>query len=174
MNERKLQEQIVEELNACAELAAGGAKAFVEDQLSLIDLVSEHLLNGVALVVVTPDMTRSGSSAEGIPATGPVLVQCEEVRDTLEIIPSLYLLTHDPREVFRGNIIDLAMAWADEQPVGAIAAIKAACDKQMVAVMDVIPEAGQKLQKSMMKLNFGEKKIKKSPQIIHIVIKIYV
>jgi hypothetical protein len=81
MNERKLQEQIVEELNACAELAAGGAKAFVEDQLSLIDLVSEHLLSGVALVVVTPDMTRSGSSAEGIPATGPVLVQCEEVRD---------------------------------------------------------------------------------------------
>jgi hypothetical protein len=81
MNERKLQEQIVEELNACAELAAGGAKAFVEDQLSLIDLVSEHLLSGVALVVVTPDMTRSGSSAEGIPATGPVLIQCEEVRD---------------------------------------------------------------------------------------------
>jgi hypothetical protein len=102
------------------------------------------------------------------------LVTGAAVRDTLEIIPSLYLLTHDPREVFRGNIIDLAMAWADEQPVGAIAAIKAACDKQMGAVMDVIPEAGQKLQKSMMKLNFGEKKIKKSPQIIHIVIKIYV
>jgi hypothetical protein len=81
MNERKLQEQIVEELNASAELAAGGAKAFVEDQLALIDLVSEHLLCGVALVVVTPDMTRSGSSADGIPATGPVLVQCEEVRD---------------------------------------------------------------------------------------------
>jgi hypothetical protein len=72
------------------------------------------------------------------------LVTGAAVRDTLEIIPSLYLLTHDPREVFRGNIIDLAMAWADEQPVGAIAAIKAACDKQMVAVMDVIPEAGQK------------------------------
>lgn len=81
MNERKLQEQIVEELNASAELAAGGAKAFVEDQLSLIDLVSEHLLSGVALVVVTPDMTRSGSSPDGIPATGPVLVQCEEVRE---------------------------------------------------------------------------------------------
>jgi hypothetical protein len=81
MNERKLQEQIVEELNASADLAAGGAKAFVEDQLALVDLVSEHLLCGVALVVVTPDMTRSGSSAEGIPATGPVLVQCEEVRE---------------------------------------------------------------------------------------------
>jgi hypothetical protein len=80
MNERKLQEQIVEELNASAKLAAGGAKAFVEDQLALIDLVSDHLVKGVALVVVTPDMTRSGSSADGIPATGPVLVQCKEIR----------------------------------------------------------------------------------------------
>ena len=68
------------------------------------------------------------------------LVTGAEVRDTLEIIPSLYLLTHDPREVFRGNIIDLAMEWADEQPVGALAAIKAAADAQVAAITDVLPE----------------------------------
>ena len=69
------------------------------------------------------------------------LVTGAEVRDTLEIIPSLYLLTHDPREVFRGNIIDLAMEWADEQPVGALAAIKAAADAQVAAITDVLPES---------------------------------
>ena len=67
-----------------------------------------------------------------------------EPKDTLEIIPSLYLLTHDPREVFRGNILELSMEWADRQPVGAVAAIKAAGDSQMAAVTDVIPEATQK------------------------------
>ena len=72
------------------------------------------------------------------------LVTGAEVRDTLEIIPSLYLLTHDPREVFRGNIIDLAMEWADEQPVGALAAIKAAADQQIAAITDVLPESDVK------------------------------
>ena len=69
------------------------------------------------------------------------LVTGAEVRDTLEIIPSLYLLTHDPREVFRGNIIDLAMEWADEQPIGALAAIKAAADQQIAAITDILPES---------------------------------
>ena len=80
MNERKLQEQIVEELNASAELAAGGAKAFIENRLDLVDVVSDHLLKGVALVVVTPDLTRNGCDERGIPAAGAVLVQCEEIR----------------------------------------------------------------------------------------------
>ena len=72
------------------------------------------------------------------------LVTGAEGRDTLEIIPSLYLLTHDPREVFRGNIIDLAMEWADKQPVGALAAIKAAADQQIAAITDVLPESDVK------------------------------
>ena len=72
------------------------------------------------------------------------LVTGAAVRDTLEIIPSLYLLTHDPREVFRGNIIDLAMEWADEQPVGALAAIKAAADQQIAAITAVLPESDVK------------------------------
>lgn len=47
-------------------------------------------------------------------------------KDTLDLIPSLYLLTHDPREVFRGNVLDLAMQWADTQPVGVVEEIRAA------------------------------------------------
>ena len=65
-------------------------------------------------------------------------------KDTLDLIPSLYLLTHDPREVFRGNVLDLAMQWADTQPVGVVEEIRAAAEAQMAAFCDVIPDAPQK------------------------------
>lgn len=71
---------------------------------------------------------------------GSSLVTGEESKDTLELIPSLYLLTHDPREVFRGNVLDLAMAWADTMPVSAVEEIKAACLRQVGAMTDVIPQ----------------------------------
>ena len=72
------------------------------------------------------------------------LVTGVEAKDTLEIIPSLYLLTHDPREVFRGNVVELAMAWAAEQPITAVEEILAAAKRQMDALFDVIPEGTQK------------------------------
>lgn len=72
---------------------------------------------------------------------GSPLVTGEEPRDTLELIPSLYLLTHDPREVFRGNVLDLAMQWADAQPVSAVEAIRSAAEAQMAAFAAVLPEA---------------------------------
>ena len=50
---------------------------------------------------------------------GSPLVTGEVPKDALELLPSLYLLTHDPREVFRGNVLDLAMQWADTVPGGA-------------------------------------------------------
>ena len=68
------------------------------------------------------------------------LVTDKEPKDTLEIIPSLYLLTHDPREVFRGNIFDLAMEWANTVPVKAMNEIQRACYRQMNAAFDVVPE----------------------------------
>lgn len=58
----------------------------------------------------------------------------------LDLLPSLYLLTHDPREVFRANLLDLAMAWADKLPVTAIADIRRAAEAQMRTVAAVIPE----------------------------------
>lgn len=60
--------------------------------------------------------------------------------ETLSLLPSLYLLTHDPREVFRANLLDLAMAWADKLPVTAIADIRRAAEAQMRTVAAVIPE----------------------------------
>ena len=75
---------------------------------------------------------------------GSPLVTGEEPKDTLELIPSLYLLTHDPREVFRGNVLDLAMQWADTQPVEAVSRIRDAAYRQMVAFFDVVPEPEKK------------------------------
>ena len=71
---------------------------------------------------------------------GSPLVTGEEPKDALELIPSLYLLTHDPREVFRGNVVDLSMQWADTVPVSTMDAIRRACYRQMNAAFDVVPE----------------------------------
>lgn len=71
---------------------------------------------------------------------GSPLITGEEPKDILDLIPSLYLITHDPREVFRGDLLDQAMAWADDLPVTALADIKSACYRQMNAAFDVIPE----------------------------------
>ena len=75
---------------------------------------------------------------------GSPLVTGEEPKDTLELIPSLYLLTHDPREVFRGNVLDLAMQWADTQPVEAVSRIRDAAYRQMAAFYDVVPQGVKK------------------------------
>ena len=75
---------------------------------------------------------------------GSPLVTGAEPKDALELLPSLYLLTHDPREVFRGNVLDLAMAWTDTVPVGAMDEIRRACYRQMNAAFDVMPEEDPK------------------------------
>ena len=71
---------------------------------------------------------------------GSPLVTGEGPKDTLELVPSLYLLTHDPREVLRGSFFDDAVAWADTLPVSALEEIRDACYRQMGAMFDVIPE----------------------------------
>ncbi len=79
---------------------------------------------------------------------GSPIVTGKEPKDALEIIPSLYLLTHDPREVFRGNVLDLAMEWANTVPVKAMDEIRSACDRQMDAVRNVLPEFTRKKARS--------------------------
>lgn len=71
---------------------------------------------------------------------GSPLITGDEPKDTLELVPSLYLLTHDPREVLRGSFFDDAVAWADTLPVTALEEIQRACYRQMGAMFDVIPE----------------------------------
>ncbi len=64
----------------------------------------------------------------------------KEPKDLLELIPSLYLVTHDPRDVFRGNILDLSMQWANTVSIAVVETIRDAAYKQMNAYFDVIPE----------------------------------
>ena len=92
-------------------------------------------------IVVKPMTLGLWAALERI---GSPLVTGAEPKDALELIPSLYLLTHDPREVFRGNVVDLAMQWADTVPVGVMHEIRRACDRQMSAVNAVVPEFEQK------------------------------
>ena len=79
---------------------------------------------------------------------GSPLVTGEGPKDTLELVPSLYLLTHDPREVLRGSFFDDAVAWADTLPVSALEEIRDACYRQMGAMFDVIPEVKKKSRPS--------------------------
>lgn len=96
-------------------------------------------------VVVKPMTLGMWAALERI---GSPLVTGEEPKDALELIPSLYLLTHDPREVFRGNVIDLAMQWADTVPPSVLAEIRTACYRQMNAAFDVMPEEDRKKARS--------------------------
>lgn len=77
---------------------------------------------------------------------GSPLVTGEDT-DTLGLIPSLYLVTHDPREVFLGNVLDLAMQWADAQPVTLLEEVKNAIYRQLNDVFAVIPEDDSKKKK---------------------------
>lgn len=72
------------------------------------------------------------------------LVTGIDAKDSIELIPSLYLLTHGAQEIFKGNLLDIAMAWADTVPVSAMDEIRAACDRQLQSVRDVIPEQDPK------------------------------
>lgn len=79
---------------------------------------------------------------------GSPMVTGDEPKDTLDLIPSLYLITHDPREVFKGNVLELAMAWADTVPVDVVARIREAVYRQLGAMTDVIPQlAPEELKK---------------------------
>ena len=95
---------------------------------------------------------------------GSSLVTGQEAKDTLELIPSLYLLTHDPREVFRGNILELAMAWADTKPVSAVEEIRAACLAQVGALTQVVPQASpEELKKNGAGTTDGSPRSRPSP-----------
>ena len=78
---------------------------------------------------------------------GSPLVTGAVPKDALELIPSLYLLTHDPREVLASGFFDAAMAWGDSLPVTALGEIRDACYRQMDAMGDVLPEEKKKTRR---------------------------
>lgn len=69
------------------------------------------------------------------------LLTGKEPDNALDWLPSLYLVTHDPQEIFSGNLADKAFAWADSQPVNVVSRIRDAAMRQIDALVDVIPEA---------------------------------
>ena len=75
----ELQEYVKCRLNKVEALVQGGCKAFAEDTRSIYD-ESNQLISGgkVALVVVTPDMTRNGIAEDGIPMETKLMIRCVE------------------------------------------------------------------------------------------------
>lgn len=71
---------------------------------------------------------------------GSPMVSKREPKDLVELIPSLYLLTHGAKEIFRPDFFDAAFAWADTVPTNVVERIRTACYRQLNAVFDVIPE----------------------------------
>lgn len=63
-----------------------------------------------------------------------------KVDGTLSLLPSLYVLTHDPMDSLTGDLFRKSIDWADTLPPGAIAEIRAACDRQIRTMIDVVPE----------------------------------
>lgn len=72
---------------------------------------------------------------------GSPLLTGQEPENALDWLPTLYLVTHDPSEIFSGNLADKAFAWADAQPVSVVRRIRDAAMRQIDALVDVIPEA---------------------------------
>lgn len=67
-----------------------------------------------------------------------------ETVQTLDWLPTLYLMTHDPEEALAGNLADKAFAWAKSQPVTIVESIRRAAFAQMGRVEDVLPQAKKK------------------------------
>ena len=79
MTVKELQTSVANALNGVEELVQGGCRAFAEDSRTVYNEADQWVACGkVALVVVTPDMTRNGDAAGGIPAETQLLVQCSE------------------------------------------------------------------------------------------------
>ena len=64
--------------------------------------------------------------------------------DALELVPTLFALTHDPLESLSGNLFEKSVAWADEVDPKMLVRIRDAAAKQIAAMTDVIPEADPK------------------------------
>lgn len=72
------------------------------------------------------------------------LLTGKAAKDTLELLPSLYLLTHGASEILAGNVCEKAIAWAETVPVDILERIRDACYQQIAVAIVVIPEGGKK------------------------------
>lgn len=81
MKIKEFQTKIADALNTVEELLQGGCKAFAEDSLSIVHDVETQLqqASGVAIVVTTPRLTRSGCAEGSIPCDGALEIRCIEL-----------------------------------------------------------------------------------------------
>ena len=86
----ELQTSVADALNDVEALVQGGCKAFAEDTRTVYNEADQWVAGGkVALVVVTPDMSRNGDAADGIPAETQLLVQCSEKPAAARVQPGV-------------------------------------------------------------------------------------
>ena len=76
----EFQKLLTADLNGSDKLVQGGCKAFAEDTRTVYNESEQFVSSGgVALVVVTPRLTRAGGNTDyGIPVEGEILVRCIE------------------------------------------------------------------------------------------------
>jgi hypothetical protein len=76
----ELQKLLTDDLNDIEALVQSGCKAFAEDTRTVYNESEQFVSSGgVALVVVTPRLTRTGGNTDcGIPVEGDILVRCIE------------------------------------------------------------------------------------------------
>ena len=90
MRIRELQQKVADALNALDEFMQGGCMAFAEDARDVYDRASKWVSGGrVAVVVVTPEMTRNGDAADALPAETQLLIQCSEKPAASRIQPGV-------------------------------------------------------------------------------------
>ncbi len=71
-----------------------------------------------------------------MPVQGPVTA--------LDLIPSLYVVTHDAAEVLAGDIAADSVAWAKTLPPTVLLPMEQAARRQIGVLIDVLPEAAKK------------------------------
>lgn len=72
------------------------------------------------------------------------LITGKPAKDTMDLLPSLYLLTHGAAEIISGNLLAKAYEWADTVSPLVMERIRRACAEQITVVTNVIPEGGKK------------------------------
>lgn len=74
------QHRIKDAINTCETLVQGRCRAFAEDTRTVYDEAEQWMSGGgIALVVVTPRLTRNGCRADGVPCDCRLMVRCMEL-----------------------------------------------------------------------------------------------
>lgn len=107
-----------------------------------------------AIAALMPPAIDCGEGASVLPMTLAMWAALERIesplitgkpaKDTMDLLPSLYLLTHGAAEIISGNLLAKAYEWADTVSPLVMERIRRACAAQITVVTDVIPEGGKK------------------------------